>query len=471
MRPVRIGRLMVVLVRGGWVRMRRSPNRWQITSVLAVTVAMGTSAACSPSGHAAKNVVFVPTSPPAAPPAASALLTPPADSPGSAAALAAGHWTTLPTAPIPARSNALGIWTGSQVIVWGGASGAKGDRLRSDGAAYTPATRNWNVLPPAPLDERTGMVSVWTGHELFVWGGNDNAADASAFASDGAVFTPSDQQWRKLPRSPLTANQYPQAALVNGIVVVVGIEVGPPPTTFAPGAVKASKVSAATYDPNTNAWALMPAMPSTDGHHVTYVTVAANKGRLFVWQHWESGGGDFGIDRVSYDPTTPGWKQDRDATNPPRDVAGHAGIDEAIPAGSTFLVPAAPLWCGGCPGPAPDLAPHGWIYSIAKNVWAAVPQEPAGDTWVWTGASLLSVFGSGDGTQGVTPRGATAVWDPATNQWSRLPDPPFDAQFGDAVAVWAGDQLIEWGSMYPATEPLTGASAVTTQNVGLSLSG
>jgi len=37
--------------------------------------------------------------------------------------------------------------------------------------------------------------------------------------------------------------------------------------------------------------------------------------------------------------------------------------------------------------------------------------------------------------------------------------------------VWAGDQLIEWGSMYPATELLTGASAVTTQNVGLSLSG
>src|SRR5450755_3787678 len=36
MRPVRIGRLMVVLVRVGWVRMRRSPNRWQITSVLAV---------------------------------------------------------------------------------------------------------------------------------------------------------------------------------------------------------------------------------------------------------------------------------------------------------------------------------------------------------------------------------------------------------------------------------------------------
>jgi hypothetical protein len=454
--------------------MSRSTRRGQIAVILAVTAAMTMSAACSPSGDGAKDVLFVPTSAPASPPAASALLpAAPAGSPASAALLAAGHWTTLPVAPIPARSNALGIWTGSQVIVWGGASGAQGDQLRSDGAAYTPSTRTWKVLSPAPISGRTGMVSVWTGQELFIWGGNDSTAQDSPFASDGAVYRPSDQQWRKLPPSPLTASQYPQAALVNGIVIVVGISVPPPPTTFQPGAVKASNVSAAAYDPNTNVWTLIPAMPSTDGHHVTYVTVAANERRLFVWQHWESGDGSFGIDRVSFDPATRAWQRDSAATNPPRDVPGHAGIDEAIPAGPNFLVPAAPLWCGGCPGPPPDLAPHGWLYSIAGNTWTTIPEEPAGSHWVWTGAALLSVFGSGsgDGTQGVTPRGASAAWDPATNRWSRLPDPPFDAQLGDAVAVWAGDQLIEWGSMYPPAEPVTGAGTVTTKDVGVSLSG
>lgn len=439
---------------------------------------MTASAGCSPAGHPAKDVQFSPSSPAASPAAASALFPPAAaDSPGSAAVLAAGHWTTLPPAPIPARANALGIWTGSQVIVWGGARGAQGDQLRSDGAAYTPATRTWMVLPAAPIDGRTGMVSVWTGHELFVWGGNDNAAQSSSFASDGAVYSPSDQQWRKLPPTPLTATQYPQAAFVDGLVIVVAITVPPPPRSFPPGAVAAAKISIAAYDPTKNAWTLLPALPSINGHHVTYVTAAANQGQLFVWQHWESSDGGVGIDRASYNPNTPGWSQDHAEASPPRNVpvtdAGHAGIDEAIPAGPNFLVPAAPLWCGGCPGPPPDLNPHGWLYSTADNTWTAIPGEPAGSEWVWTGASLLSVFGSGSGggTQGVTPRGALAAWDPATNRWSRLPDPSFAAQPGDAVAVWAGDQLIEWGSMYPPAEPLTGNGTVVTQDVGLSLHG
>jgi len=438
-------------------------------AVGSLTMAVG----CSPSDQTARDVPFVPSSSPASPPPISAPFSaPPGSAAASAATLAAGHWTTLPAAPIPARADALGIWTGSQVIVWGGASGAQGDQLRSDGAAYTPATRAWAVLPAAPISGRTGMVSVWTGHQVVIWGGNDNVAPGSPFATDGAQYTPSDHQWRMMAPSPLTATQHPQAAFVDNLVIVVGIKVPPPPTTPPPGAVKASKVSAAAYDPITNAWTLLPAMPSTNGHRVSYVTVSANEGRLFIWQHWESGDGSFGIDRVSFDPATHAWQRDSAATNPPRDVPGHAGIDEAIPAGPNFLVPAAPLWCGGCPGPPPDFSPHGWRYSIAGNVWTTIPQEPAGTEWVWTGSSLLSVFGEGSGgAQSGTARGASAAWNPATNQWLRLPDPPFAAHYGDAVAVWAGEQLIEWGSMYPAAEPLTGNGALVTQDIGLSLSG
>ena len=63
----------------------------------------------------------------ATPAAATSAATPVA----TAAQLAAGHWSTLPAAPIPPRDDASVVWTGSELLVWGG-----GDH--DDGAAYDP---------------------------------------------------------------------------------------------------------------------------------------------------------------------------------------------------------------------------------------------------------------------------------------------------------------------------------------------
>ncbi len=58
--------------------------------------------------------------------------------------LHAGHfgttpgWSRLPSAPIPSRSEYLAVWTGTEMIVWGGYNG---DTNYGDGAAYDPTTR------------------------------------------------------------------------------------------------------------------------------------------------------------------------------------------------------------------------------------------------------------------------------------------------------------------------------------------
>ena len=61
-------------------------------------------------------------------------------------------WARLPRAPIAPRSEYAAVWTGKQMIVWGGYSG---NTQYGDGAAYDPATRTWSKLAAGPLPART----------------------------------------------------------------------------------------------------------------------------------------------------------------------------------------------------------------------------------------------------------------------------------------------------------------------------
>src|SRR4051812_31071749 len=93
-----------------------------------------------------------------------------ADRPG-----VAYRWSTLPAPPLPGRENAASVWTGTEVIFWGGMTPAVGGStsrpVRGDGAAYDPATGTWRLLPAAPIGPRSNAASVWTGTEMIVWGG------------------------------------------------------------------------------------------------------------------------------------------------------------------------------------------------------------------------------------------------------------------------------------------------------------
>ncbi|HET6967994.1 MAG TPA: hypothetical protein VFI44_06935, partial [Ornithinibacter sp.] len=74
--------------------------------------------------------------------------------------LARGETIELPRGPFAARSGPAVVWTGSEMIVWGG----DGERL--DGAAFDPATGAWREIAPAPLEPRASSRVVWTGTEM-----------------------------------------------------------------------------------------------------------------------------------------------------------------------------------------------------------------------------------------------------------------------------------------------------------------
>jgi hypothetical protein len=98
-------------------------------------------------------------------------------------------WRKL--APMPAsRVGGAAVWTGRQLFVWGGSNLAS-TRTLVNGAAYDPKRDRWSTIPRAPLDARSSPVVQWAGHELIVWGGAiPQRVGPPRFPRDGAAFSP-----------------------------------------------------------------------------------------------------------------------------------------------------------------------------------------------------------------------------------------------------------------------------------------
>jgi hypothetical protein len=112
--------------------------------------------------------------------------------------------------------------------------------LPARGAAYDPATDRWRRLPNPPIAPRTAPAAVWSGKELLVWGGiglpgaSDNPLDRVlerrtilAPIGDGAAYDPATDRWRSLEPVQLLGRGLPQAVwagdrmlLWGGLVVV-----------------------------------------------------------------------------------------------------------------------------------------------------------------------------------------------------------------------------------------------------------
>lgn len=102
-----------------------------------------------------------------------------------------GTWRQLPAGPLSARGGHSMIWTGADVIVWGGADW--NGRPLTDGAAFDPATGRWRLLPEGgPRDVVTR--AVWTGVDM-----------VTVSATETVRYDPRRERWRTAPTLPLPA--------------------------------------------------------------------------------------------------------------------------------------------------------------------------------------------------------------------------------------------------------------------------
>ncbi len=97
------------------------------------------------------------------------------------------------------RLRPVTLWTGSRMIVWAGCQNAKvSSPCYNDGALYDPSSDTWSPMSGegAPL-ARIDPASVWTGTEMVVWGGR-RCGDGGDTCDDGFAYNPETNRWRGL---------------------------------------------------------------------------------------------------------------------------------------------------------------------------------------------------------------------------------------------------------------------------------
>lgn len=349
--------------------------------------------------------------------------------------LAAGHWSTLPAAPIQPRDGAASVWTGHQMLIWGGGQGRSGATLVNTGAAYDPITRTWTLLPPSPLSPRMNMASVWTGRDWLLWGGETSST--AAVATDGALYNPSTQTWQLLPRLAMASDGAPRAVWNGAQVIVV----------TAPRAATVNVLHSAAFNPSTDRWTqLADIVAPSDRPLVSFVALAAGSD-VYTWYEWNRvvplGHGEQtyaqGVDGFALHAGSTAWAAD------PRLTPGIQGAEGAIALGSRVFLPAGRT-CWGCLGPGPYAAALGGVLldprTGGKTTIAAGPiAAEQSAAYEWTGRALLAF----DYAAGLSsPTNSAAAWDPQTNTWTTLPNEPHDVT-PISNAVWTGTHLLGWG--------------------------
>ena len=199
-------------------------------------------------------------------------------------------WSPMSDSPLEARAGSGAVFTGSEVVIWGG-YGQWPQRL-ADGAAYDPATDTWRMLPPAPLAPASPVATVWTGEEVLVWGSTERLASST----EGAAYNPATDEWRKLPDAPAPINE--------GTAVWTGQDPSKPQEMVIFGAQlngnnnsKLDHAIGIAYNPKTNHWRELP-----------NVDLSPNASAI-AWTGDEIVAWDYGLTAAAYSPATNEWRE------------------------------------------------------------------------------------------------------------------------------------------------------------------
>jgi hypothetical protein len=120
------------------------------------------------------------------------------------------------TAAPAARWFHTAVWTGSEMIVWGGENEG-GVPFLNTGGRYNPNTNSWTAttITNAP-DARRYHTAVWNGSEMIVWGG-----DASPVTNTGARYSPATDSWTPTTTTDAPTARFWQTAMWTGTEMIV----------------------------------------------------------------------------------------------------------------------------------------------------------------------------------------------------------------------------------------------------------
>jgi N-acetylneuraminic acid mutarotase len=167
-----------------------------------------------------------------------------------------GQWSSVSTVNAPSSRIRYSLtWTGTEIIIWGGRDYGISD-VTNTGARYNPETNEWAVISVqnAPVG-RQEHTAVWTGSELFIWGGRFE--DLVTFTNSGGRYDPTTNTWSAMSTMNAPEARVWHVATWNGSEM--GIYYGW--AWDGPEAVEYS--SYGVYNPTTNSWTVDSLTPRT----------------------------------------------------------------------------------------------------------------------------------------------------------------------------------------------------------------
>jgi hypothetical protein len=333
---------------------------------------------------------------------------------GSAAsAVAPAPWRRLPRAPIAGRISASVVWTGREMIVWGGVGGHV--PMRSDGAAYDPATRIWRRIVNAPPGiTGGGGLAAWTGRTMLVWASNSPTGPAGA-----AAYDPRTNSWRRLPSGPLGSREGDASVWTGRELLIFGGHSGDSIAT----------PTAAALEPRAGSWRTLRALNAVKG------LIADGA----VWNGREAfvSGSLFAHKKstpilIAYNPTT-GTLRRISLSGVPASSRQGSGLEPIAWTGRriVFSTSADPLFSSTTI----------LLYDPSTDVWTKARPAPCSlpaksyTQIAWVGTGLVAACG----------RTGLQIYSPRSNSWRTLAPGagPLNSKGWSAIA-WTGRDLIVW---------------------------
>lgn len=279
--------------------------------------------------------------------------------PGAIYDVTSDRWTPR-RGPFGDRHHHTAVWTGKEMIVWGGVDPAERpddhdqphahEVPQADGAAYDPRADRWRRIAPAPLSPRDSHVAVWTGKEMIVWGGwRTGRSMYTRLLYDGAAYDPKRDRWRKLA-----------------------------PTRFLSACVPAWKPEPCGSSPPIARLLLDPTE--------RYLQAAWTGRAMVVWSS-----SPYVAAGALYEPDRDRWER---IARPPHEILIAPAYGSAVWSGEELIV-----WGGARRSPESySSVAEGAAYDPEAKRWAALPEAPisgrSGHNAIWTGEGML-IWGGG----------------------------------------------------------------------------
>ncbi|HEY6802084.1 MAG TPA: Calx-beta domain-containing protein [Pyrinomonadaceae bacterium] len=329
---------------------------------------------------------------------------------------ASDTWRVVPDGGIEGRTKHTAIWTGSEMIIWGGIRLG----VLNTGARYNPTTNTWTptsvINAPAAREEHT---AVWTGSEMIVWGGREPSSTSSF--NTGGRYNPLSDAWTATSTTNAPAPRIGHTAVWTGTEMIVW-----------GGDLRMSLGFTNTggrYRPDTDTWTAtnLANAPSARANHIAVWTGSL----MIVWStdNNKTGG--------RYNPVSDSWTPTNNNDSSPT-------VYNGVWTGTEMLVWGTNPGClSGCPS-------VDGRYNPATDEWRPInlvgaPRAPNRDRTiaiVWTGSEML-VWGMGSSVTGSPGEGGR--YNPVSDTWTTITTTNAPIARSFHTGVWSGSELIVWG--------------------------